>query len=182
MEFMAGSQKERKEKESHIRETHTFKCTVCDLAHKNKEELDMHLITCELYVCSLCNYTHKRLSELRSHCKNKHTRNSIIKHRKMDRENFTKLSCTNYFSEEIWKLPKWNVCKTGNPWKRLQMSTFCAFSLILLWFLFIATIKSFKTKNLLTFWVCPSFVPTNQEKINWKLEVANKIITEDYFN
>ena len=101
MEFMAGSQKERKEKESHIRETHTFKCTVCDLAHKNKEELDMHLITCELYVCSLCNYTHKRLSELRSHCKNKHTRNTIIKHRKMDRENFTKLSCTNYFSEEI---------------------------------------------------------------------------------
>ena len=98
---MSGSEKDRKEKETHIRNTHTFECNVCALNHENKEELDLHLRTCEMYVCSLCNYTHKRISELKSHCKNKHSKNSIIRHRKMDRETFTKLSCTNYFSEEI---------------------------------------------------------------------------------
>ena len=126
----------------HIRGTHTFECTVCKLKHKSKEELDIHLLTCEIYVCSLCSYTHKRLSELKSHCKTKHTRNTIIKHCKMDREDFSKLSCKNYFSEEIWKLinpVKLKHCKlwTLNPWKRPQMSTLCAFGLILLWLLFI---------------------------------------------
>ena len=98
---MSGSEKDRREKESHIRNTHTFECAVCDLQHKSKEDFDIHLLTCEMYVCSLCSYRHKRLSELKSHCKTKHTRNTIIKHRKMDRENFTKISCSNYFSEEI---------------------------------------------------------------------------------
>ena len=101
MEFMAGSQKDRNEKESHIRETNTFECAVCDLKHKNKEEFNIHIQTCEMYSCSLCSYTHKRQSELNSHFKTKHTRNTIIKHCKMDRETFTKLSCSNYFSEEI---------------------------------------------------------------------------------
>ena len=101
MEFMSGSEKDRREKESHIRNTHTFECAVCDLQHENKEDFDIHLLTCEMYVCSLCSYRHKRLSELKSHCKTKHTRNTIIKHQKMDRENFKKLSCKNYFSEEI---------------------------------------------------------------------------------
>ena len=101
-EFMLGSEKDRKDKETHIRETHTFECKVCDLRHKNKEELDMHLLTCEIYLCSLCNYKHKRLSELKSHCKTKHTtRNIIIRHCKMDRVHFSKLSCKNYFSEKI---------------------------------------------------------------------------------
>ena len=100
-EFKLGSEKDRKEKQIHIREIHTFECTVCEIKHKNKEELDVHLLTCEIYVCSLCSYTHNRLSEMKSHCKTKHTRNTIIKHCKMDRENFTKLKSTNYFSEEI---------------------------------------------------------------------------------
>ena len=101
MEFKAGCAKDRKEKETHIRDEHTFQCNVCELRNKNKEELNIHLLTCEIYVCSLCSYKHKRLSELKSHIKTKHTQNAIIKHMKMDRENFTKLSCKNYFSEEI---------------------------------------------------------------------------------
>jgi hypothetical protein len=100
-EFMLGSEKDRKEKQIHIREMHTFECNVCKIKHKNKEELDIHLLTCEIYVCSLCSYTHNRLSEMKSHCKTKHTRNTIIKHCKMDRENFSNLKSTNYFSEEI---------------------------------------------------------------------------------
>ena len=100
-EFMLGSEKDRNEKETHIRDTHTFECNICETKHKNKEELDIHLLTCEIYVCSLCSYRHKRLSELKSHCKTKHTRNTIIKHCKMDRNNFSKLSSTNYFSEEV---------------------------------------------------------------------------------
>ena len=101
MEFMLGSEKSRKEKEAHIRNNHTFECSVCDFKHQNKEELVIHLSTCEMYVCSLCTYKHKRISELKSHCKKKHTKNVIIKHQKMDRENFTKVSSTNHFSEEI---------------------------------------------------------------------------------
>ena len=101
MEFKLGCEKDRKEKETHIRDTHTFECSVCDIKLKNKEELVIHLATCEMYVCSLCSYTHKRLSELKTHCKTKHTKNTIIKHLKMDRENFSKISSKNYFSEEI---------------------------------------------------------------------------------
>ena len=63
-EFMLGSEKDRKEKQIHIREMHTFECNVCKIKHKNKEELDIHLLTCEIYVCSLCSYTHNRLSEM----------------------------------------------------------------------------------------------------------------------
>ena len=100
-EFKLGCEKDRQEKEAHIRETHTFECKVCELKHNNKEELDIHLLTCEIYLCSLCNYKHKRLSELKSHCKTKHTRNTIIRHCKMDREHFSKLSSKNYFSEEV---------------------------------------------------------------------------------
>ena len=101
-EFKAGSEKERKEKETHIRDYHTFECNVCEFRNTNKEELNIHLLTCEIYVCSLCSYKHKRLSELKSHIKTKHTaKNAIIRHMKMDRENFTKLSSKNYFSEEI---------------------------------------------------------------------------------
>ena len=100
-EFKLGCEKDRKEKEIHVREAHTFECNICEIRHNNKEELDIHRLTCEIYVCSLCSYRHKRLSELKSHCKTKHTRNTIIKHCKMERNNFSKLSCTNYFSEEI---------------------------------------------------------------------------------
>jgi uncharacterized coiled-coil protein SlyX len=100
-EFKLGSEKERKEKDIHIRNNHTFQCNVCEIKLGNKEELDIHFLTCEMYICSLCNYTHKRLSELKNHCKTKHTRNTIIRHSKMDRDNFSKLSFTNYFSEEI---------------------------------------------------------------------------------
>ena len=107
MEFKLGCEKDRKEKDAHIRGTHTFECSVCETKLQNKEELVIHLKTCEMYICSLCSYKHKRLSELKSHCKTKHTKNTIIKHRKMDRENFSKVSSTNYFSEEIWKW-KWN--------------------------------------------------------------------------
>ena len=101
LEFMSGSEKDRKEKELHIRQTHTFECAVCDLKHTNKEELETHIRTCEIYVCSLCSYRHKRLSDLKTHCKTKHTRNTIIKHQKMDRDSFAKLSSKNYFSEEV---------------------------------------------------------------------------------
>ena len=102
-EFNLGSEKDRKEKEIHIRDNHTFECNVCELRLENREDLKVHLLTCEMYICSLCNYRHKRMSELKSHCKTKHSRNTIIKHSKMDRENFSKLSFSNHFSEEIWK-------------------------------------------------------------------------------
>ena len=100
-EFKLGCEKDRKEKQNHIRKMHTFKCNVCEFKHESKEELDIHLLTCELYACSLCSYQHKGLSELKTHCKTKHTRNTIIKHCKMDRENFLKRTSTNYFNEEI---------------------------------------------------------------------------------
>jgi hypothetical protein len=75
---------------------------VCEFRNKDKEELKIHLQTCEIYVCSLCSYKHKRISELKSHMKTKHTsKNAIIKHMKMDRDCFSKLSVKNYFSEEI---------------------------------------------------------------------------------
>ena len=99
----AGSEKDRKGKDLHVRETHAFECIVCDYKLKNKEELGIHLLTCEIYTCSMCTYRHKRLSELKSHCKTKHTRNTIIRHHKTDRANFSMVSCTNYFSEEILK-------------------------------------------------------------------------------
>ena len=98
---MSGSEKERKEKEIHIRQTNTFECAVCFLKHTDNEELDTHIRTCLIYVCSLCSYRHKRLSDLKTHCKTKHTRNTIIKHQKMDRDSFAKLSSKNYFSEEV---------------------------------------------------------------------------------
>ena len=101
LEFKAGSEKDRKEKDAHIRETHTSECSICDFKLKNKEELGIHLQTCKMYMCSLCTYRHKRLSELKSHCKNNRTKNTIIRHCKMDRENFSRVSSTNYFSEEI---------------------------------------------------------------------------------
>ena len=56
-EFNLGSEKDRKEKDIHIRDNHTFKCNVCDMKLNNKEDLDVHLYTCEIYICSLCNYT-----------------------------------------------------------------------------------------------------------------------------
>ena len=101
LEFKAGSEKDRKEKDAHIRETHTSECSIYDFKLKNKEELGIHLQTCKMYMCSLCYYIHKRLNELKSQWKTKHTKNVIIRHRKMDRESFSKLSNTNYFSEEI---------------------------------------------------------------------------------
>jgi hypothetical protein len=60
----------------------------------------------KLVKCSLCPYIHKRLSELKSYCKNKHTKNTIIRHSKMDIDNFSKVSSKNYFSEDVWKLTK----------------------------------------------------------------------------
>ena len=99
--FNIGCEKDRQEKDPYIRENQTFECKVCDFKHNNKEDLEKHVITCEMYACSLCNYRHKRLSEMKTHCKNKHSKNTIIRHRKMDRDNFSKLSCNNYFSEEV---------------------------------------------------------------------------------
>ena len=64
MERKACSEKDRKEKESHIRETHTFKCTVCNLKHQNKEELYIHILTCEMYVCTLCSIVLSVVHEL----------------------------------------------------------------------------------------------------------------------
>lgn len=101
LELKAGSEKDRQEKEAHVRATHTFECNICDLKLKNKDEFGIHLLTCEMYSCSLCSYRHNRISELKSHCKTKHTRNTIIRHHKMDRENFSKVSSKNYFSAEI---------------------------------------------------------------------------------
>jgi hypothetical protein len=101
LEFKSGCEKDRKETAAHIRHTHTFECNIFDLKLNNKEELEIHLQTCEMYTCSLCIYRHKRLSKLKSHCKNKHTKNTIIRHSKMDRDNSLKVSSTNYFSEEI---------------------------------------------------------------------------------
>ena len=101
-EFNSGSEKDRREKDCHIRKTHTFECKVCDLKNTNKEELETHLLTCEIYVCSLCTYRHKRLIEMNSHFKSKYTRNTINRHWKMDRDNSSKVTSTNYFSEEIW--------------------------------------------------------------------------------
>jgi chromosome segregation ATPase len=72
-EFKSGCEKDRQEKDSHIRDNNTFECKVCVLRHDNKEELEIHLITCKQYACSLCSYRHKRLSEMKSHCKNKTT-------------------------------------------------------------------------------------------------------------
>ena len=91
-EFKAGCEKDRREKDIHVRNTHTFECNICDCRLNNKEELDIHHQTCEMYQCSLCPYRHKRLSELKSHCKNKHTKNTINRHHKMDRDNYLKVS------------------------------------------------------------------------------------------
>ena len=84
----AGSEKDRKGKDLHVRETHAFECIVRDYKLKNKEELGIHLLTCEIYTCSMCTYRHKTLTELKSHCKT-------------SRDKFLKVSCTNYFSENI---------------------------------------------------------------------------------
>ena len=92
-EFNLGSEKDRKEKEIHIRDNHTFECNVCEMSLENKDVLRVHLLRCEMYTCSLCTYKHKRLSELKNHCKTKHS--------KMDKENFSKLSFSNHFSEEM---------------------------------------------------------------------------------
>jgi hypothetical protein len=88
-EFKFGSEKDRKEKETHIRDNPTFVCNVCEIQLENKEDLDVHLLTCEMYICSLCSYRHKRLSKLKIHCKTKHSRNTVNRHSQMDRENFS---------------------------------------------------------------------------------------------
>ena len=44
-EFKLGSEKDRKEKESHIRDNHTFVCNVCEIRLENKEDLNVHLLT-----------------------------------------------------------------------------------------------------------------------------------------
>ena len=36
-EFKLGCEKDRKEKQTHIREMHTFECNVCELGQNNKE-------------------------------------------------------------------------------------------------------------------------------------------------
>ena len=79
MEYKMGCEKDRKEKDAHIRANHTFECSICAFKLQTKEEFVIHQSTCEMYVCSLCCYTHKRLSELKSHCKSKHTQNTIIR-------------------------------------------------------------------------------------------------------
>ena len=61
-EFNLGSDKDSKEKDIHIIETHTFECKVHEYKYTNKEELDIDLLTYEIYACSLCSYKHKRLS------------------------------------------------------------------------------------------------------------------------
>ena len=38
--------KKTREKDCHIRETHTFECKVCDFKNRNKEELDTHILAC----------------------------------------------------------------------------------------------------------------------------------------
>ena len=81
------------EKETHIRDTHTFECNMFKFRNKTKEKLNIDLLTCEIYVCSLSSYKHKRLSELKRHIKTRHTTNAIIRRMKMDREDFSKLSC-----------------------------------------------------------------------------------------
>ena len=101
MELKAGSEKDRQEKEAHVRATHTFECNICDLKLKNKDEFGIHLLTCVKYSCSLYSYGHIRISEIKSHCKTKHLRNTVIRQHKMDRENFSKVSSKNYFGEEI---------------------------------------------------------------------------------
>ena len=40
-EFISGSETDRREKYTHIRDNHTFKCNVCDIQLKNKEGLDV---------------------------------------------------------------------------------------------------------------------------------------------
>ena len=91
----------RHEKDAYIRATGAFECNICDLKIKNKDEFGIQLLNCEMYSNSLCCYRYNRISELKSHCKTKHTGNTIIRHHKMDRENLSKVSSKNYFSEEI---------------------------------------------------------------------------------
>ena len=59
-EFNVGSEKDRKEKNIHIRDYHTFECNVCEMKLENKQDLDVDLHTCEMYICSICNYKHKK--------------------------------------------------------------------------------------------------------------------------
>ena len=54
IEFKAGCEKDKKEKDTHIRYTHTFKCNIIGFRFKKNEELEIHFLTCEIYTCSLC--------------------------------------------------------------------------------------------------------------------------------
>ena len=78
----AGSEKDRKGKDSHVRETHTFEYIVFNYKLKKEEELGIYLLSCEIYTCSMCTYRHKRISELKSHFKTKITRNTNTRHHK----------------------------------------------------------------------------------------------------
>ena len=51
-DILEYSEKDRQEKDQHIRENHTFGCEVYDFKHNNKEVLEMHLLTCTLILIS----------------------------------------------------------------------------------------------------------------------------------
>ena len=144
IKFKMVCEKDKKDKNVHIRNTQTFECSVYDFKLQNNEELVIYLSTGEMYVCSLCSYIHERLSELKSHCKTKHTRNTIIKLCKMDKmfllqkitlPNISVRKSESYSEKKV-------LCKLEKSLeKTLDKHFMCFWSNPFVVILFIATVK-----------------------------------------
>ena len=90
-----------KDKNYHVRYTHTFICELCEVAFKTLEDLETDMHTCEKYDCDRCNLTLKTLSDVKQHCKSKHKNGADIFHFKFDRENKIKVTLKEYNSKEL---------------------------------------------------------------------------------
>ena len=92
--------------EVHIGMHHSEKlgCGLCDLEVSNLENLELHLTTCEMYQCYTCDKRFKtnQVRDLKKHIVDEHKRtNGIIEHLKMDRNDCSEVSVTEYRSENI---------------------------------------------------------------------------------
>ena len=77
-----------------------FECGLCEFEAGSLDNLDMHLRTCEIYQCWNCAMKEKNVDNMRTHIEKEHGKFTVI-HLKMDRNNFSRVSCRQYSSKNI---------------------------------------------------------------------------------
>ena len=92
----------------HLGKCHSgnFVCGLCEFTANTLEDLETHLFTCEMYECNACYERTSRLADLMDHLRDKHEvkkdeKVDGIMHIKMERSNFSEVSCETYSLDEL---------------------------------------------------------------------------------